>query len=415
VGPDGTIGVETSDIGASGTPIRVGGYMAQSVTDCDGVEVQTPHTMAHEFGHILGLPDFYVAAEGIEPHRRHWTIGCFGLMGAGAWGCGSGARTDDSGPAHFSPLSRHWLGWLQFQEVGEVTDQEFVLDPVQTSEQALRIPLAPGSPESFLIEYRPRYGFDSTLPDDGVLIYHFDASGLPIHRWASTDVVPYYYHLVEADADDALRTVETRGGNRGVAGDMFARGGADDALSNLTTPSTRHHLGLPSTVVIHSIRVENGQARIRLTTAPAISADAVDVPAHATALAPYTARFRLSGGSPPYQAVQPPEGFAMAGLSLQIENGNELVVSGSPATAGPFLARLAAVDAAGAGWWFPLHLTVSDAQLSDDALIGALTLPSPLGLGEAARSYLDVTGNDNGDFDVGDLRAYILRMRGITP
>ena len=411
VGPDGTPGVATEDIGASGLPIRVAGYLAQSVTDCDGVEVQGPHTTAHEFGHVLGLPDFYVQAEGIESHLRHWTIGCFGLMGGGAWGCGSGVRTDDLGPSHFSPLARHWLGWLQFQEVGIVTDQEYVLDPVQTTEQALRVPLAPGSAEYFLIEYRPRLGFDTTLPDDGVLIYHYDASGLPVHRWTSSEPPPYYHHLVEADGDDGLRKVEARGGNRGVAGDMFGRAGVEDALSNLTTPSTRHHLGLPSTLVIHSIRVENGQARIRLSTTPRIDSAPISTPAQATALAPYEARIRLMGGTPPYEAVEPPDGFAMAGLSLRIENGDELVVAGSPTTAGFFLARLSAIDAAGNGWWQSLTLQVTDAELSDDVLLDALTLPAPVGLDEAGRGYLDSTGNDNGQVDVGDLRAYIQRTR----
>ncbi len=137
----------TDDARANGGSIRVNDYTIQSAMDCGGAKIQTATTMAHELGHVLGLPDLYDRSQGLLPEERRWVVGCWSLMAAGAWGCGTSNREAWVRPTHMGAWEKSRLGWLSGVEVvGRVLDQEFVLEPVQSSEQALRIPLETGFP-----------------------------------------------------------------------------------------------------------------------------------------------------------------------------------------------------------------------------------------------------------------------------
>ncbi|MBM4183525.1 MAG: M6 family metalloprotease domain-containing protein [Gemmatimonadetes bacterium] len=142
----------TNDIGVRGDTIRIQDYITQGATDCAGTGVQGAGTLAHEFGHALGLPDYYhwldVSAGALG---RRWVLGCWELMAAGSWGCGSSADvTGTFGPTHFTAPLKQQLGWLDYVNVGEVWNQVVELDPVQSSAKALRVPMGTSGRE-FLI------------------------------------------------------------------------------------------------------------------------------------------------------------------------------------------------------------------------------------------------------------------------
>lgn len=123
-------------------------------------------TIAHEIGHLFGLPDLYDRGDTTKG------IGTWGLMGYGSWGAASG--TDDTTrPVHMTAYSKYRLG---------------VLDPeIVSSRDALELPPIEEHPvahmirdgledtnEYFLLEYRKRTGLDADLPGDGILIWHVD-------------------------------------------------------------------------------------------------------------------------------------------------------------------------------------------------------------------------------------------------
>ena len=251
----------TNDSSPAGEPIEINDYIVQSAVTCDGVEIQNAATIAHELGHVLGLPDLYDATDGIQPEQRRWVVGCWGLMAAGAWGCGQVDRSLWQRPTHMSPWSKGRLGWVTEEVVGEVQDQEFTLGPVQTTGDVLKIPLTPT--EFLQVEYRPAMAFDVNLPASGVLVYHIDTE-LPLRPCRSCPKV-YQVALVEADANRRLVRPALQGGNRGEAGDAFGTQGPS-RLSNSTNPSTRLNSGNSSSVTIYSIAVIDGAARIRLST-----------------------------------------------------------------------------------------------------------------------------------------------------
>jgi M6 family metalloprotease-like protein len=246
----------------NGQPILVNDYIIQSTVVCSGTRVQTAAVIAHELGHVLGLPDLYDATGGILPSQRRWVIGCWGLMAAGAWGCGEPGPSDDElMPTHMIPWSKQRLGWISPRVAGSVLGEEFVLRPVQTSGDVLQIPISHSA--HLHVEYRPRQGFDRDLPASGIVIYHVDTAK-PLLPCASCPR-EYQVSILEADGNDSLIRSFQQGGNRGEAGDAWGWN-ALGRLDNGTHPSTRRLGGVPSDVAIYDVRIENGEARMRIST-----------------------------------------------------------------------------------------------------------------------------------------------------
>lgn len=398
-------GWPTDDIGQSGLPIRVGPYFTQGVTDCGGVAVQGPNVMAHEYGHLLGLPDIYQAVDGIEPEKRHWNIGCFGLMGAGSWGCGTGSKAESFGPVHLSVLMKNWLGWMEIEAVGQVREKTFWLEPAQSTGRGLSIDL--GGWEYFLLEYRPRIGFDQDLPAGGVLLYHYDEA------WDERSVPSWLppaklYHLVEADSDHALRKTAAQGGNRGVAEDVFGLPGRTGPYSSAQGPvRLLTHEGRAVPVTLHEMVVEEGGARARvvLSTHPDPAVMAAETTAGLRILdeGPVVT-LRLAGGALPYMVTPTSPDFDVTAQAV----GTTVLVEGRALAAGDVALTLQVRDALGRAVDLEVPVAVGDISMTTAELVDAALLST----GDAlARDYLDARGNRNGQPDVGDLRA-VLRVGG---
>ena len=122
------------------------------------------------------------------------------------------------------------------------------------------------------------------------------------------------------------------------------------------------------------------------------------------------------------------EGGLQHSLTLSVENANAPVtwslisgafpqqmtlasdgtIMGTPLVAGEFPLTLRAVDAIGLQAFLPLTLSVGDPDLAVDALASAFLHSGPL-LSAKTREYLDNEGNQNNFYDLGDLRAFVLR------
>jgi M6 family metalloprotease-like protein len=386
----------TADTGASGEPIRVDDYIIQGATECGG-ELMRPATIAHELGHVLGQPDLYDATAGLLPEQRRWVIGCWELMSAGSWGCGTSPSSGR--PTHMGAWTAGRLGWRSPLVVGDVRDREFVLRPAISSGEVLRVPLSPR--EYLELEYRRAEGFDGDLPASGVLVYHVE-TGRPFHPCLACNG-SYAVQLVEADANGTLVRTQPEGGNRGEPGDAFAVRGAA-ALSNATTPGTRTNAGAVTTVTIHAIAVDAaaGVARVRLTTsaAPAVVAD----PAGAALFSPYAGAVRVAGGALPY--TWSVSGALPAGL--QATPGAESVaISGTPLAMGSWPLQVRVTDALGTTATGVATLTVGEPLFAVERLVQPFLATTAPPLTDPERAWLDDAGNRNGRYDVGDLRKWL--------
>ncbi len=395
----------TEDVGFDGTPILLLGYTITSATDCTGETLQTAGVVSHEFGHVLGLPDLYHPIDGIEPQNRRWVLGCWGLMAAGSWGCGDGSTRGDSfGPTHFSPWSKEQLGWVQWIEVGDVFDEEFVLGPAQQSRQALWVPLDDDGVEFLVLEYRPQTGFDANLPSSGVLMYHWDTEG--VRRPDRGTGVEYLFAVVEADGRTDLRLTALNGGNRGEASDAWGLDVSLVLLNNETSPGTRRHAGsAPSRVTVHSIAVAGGEARVHLTTSrvPGI----VDVGAlpDGSQFNPYTGRLTIAGGLMPYTAFID-DALPSRGMTVATDR-MELVVGGAPELMGDFDLSVGIEDSQGNVRIVVVPLTVGEFVMTLERALTPFLDSQAVPLNAGERLILDSRGNDNGFYDIGDLRAFL--------
>lgn len=99
---------------------------------------------AHEFGHDLGLPDYYDTAGG-ENGSAFWT-----LMSSGSWlshGANAPAGGEGIGtvPGLMGPEEKLYLGWLDYTEVNAGTKGTYTLGPSQhtydRADQALKVNL----------------------------------------------------------------------------------------------------------------------------------------------------------------------------------------------------------------------------------------------------------------------------------
>jgi immune inhibitor A len=142
----------------------------------------TVGVFAHEFGHVLGLPDLY------DRDGSTYGIGWFGIMAAGSWGDGNGQGLPGEYPTHFCAWSKYQLGFVSPVEISRhgVTRLEGELI-ANTADNAVAYRLLedPNGPdwnwsggigEYFLVENRFRRNFDISLPGDGLLILHCDDS-----------------------------------------------------------------------------------------------------------------------------------------------------------------------------------------------------------------------------------------------
>ena len=398
----------TDDVGIDGDTIFVNDYITQSVSDCTGQVVQDASTIAHEFGHALGLPDYYhPTVSGIGPEGRRWVMGCWALMAGGAWGCGRiGESREVFGPTHLQAHSKHFLGWVEYMDIGEVWNAEVVLDPVQTSGVALRVPMGDQGTEYFIAEYRAQYGFDEQLPAEGVLMYKQDLQAARRPNPASSD--SYFLTLLEQDGNRGLVRNHLDGGDRGVAGDAWGVSGVSSKLNAETIPELRLSSGGRTPIMVHEVYVEGGQARLLISTGrtpkliPPAQSFAV------TRIRSFLESVRIAGGTGPYAAT----GTLPDGVFLST-GGDELFVAGSVVEEGPYDLVLSVEDALGnrsdeivVALSAPIEWTVEVVNLLQRLLQSD---SAPLTSGEL--DYLDSVGNQSGAYDVGDLRKW-LREQG---
>ena len=121
-------------------------------------------TFAHEYSHVLGLPDLY--SHNVSYHG----IGDWGLMATG-----SHNKKNISGdlPAHMSAWSKIELGWIEPIQVTDYIPSAKIY--ASSTDKANVYKFGTGN-EYFLIENRQQIGFDAGLPASGLAIWHIETS-----------------------------------------------------------------------------------------------------------------------------------------------------------------------------------------------------------------------------------------------
>ncbi|CAM3903548.1 M6 family metalloprotease domain-containing protein [Mesobacillus thioparans] len=218
---------------------------------------------AHEFGHALGLPDFYDTLYSSEG------VGNYSMMAGGSWmRYPDKAEYGGNSPTHFDPFSKVFLGWANPIEVTPKSGvKEITLPAVNkaTADNGIVKMEVPGSngTEYFLFENMQQDGFNKGMVRQGkdahgLVAWHVDENVINLYQTAgfrpnnvenwmnkrfqynqsqtasNGDVVTHYgLSVLQADGKYDLE----KNLNRGDAGDFFKSG------SKITPVSGNVHTG----------------------------------------------------------------------------------------------------------------------------------------------------------------------------
>lgn len=191
-------------------------HISPGVWGTSGSNIGRIGVIAHETGHFFGLADHYDTDGGGEG------IGSWGLM-ANSW--------DFNGtqlcPPHFSAWSKIALGWVTPTVISQ--PGQYSINQAELNAEIYRINSGFGSGEYLLIENRQRTGFDCTISQGGLAIWHIDdntgynTEGYPGQGSWPANGNHYRIALLQADG---LFDLE-RGNDRGDSTDMHHGAGVD--------------------------------------------------------------------------------------------------------------------------------------------------------------------------------------------
>lgn len=191
-----------------------------SSTKIDGIG-----TFAHEFSHVLGLPDYYST----NPYASYFGMGSWSLMDYGCYA--------DNGytPAGYTAYDKMTLGWIDDIPEPEPASH-LTLTPMNQgsaeTDQAYRL-IGENENEYYVLENRARIKWDQHLPAEGLLIYHVNYNK---RRWDYNTVNaqnPLCMALVAADNARSTFTEST---------DLFPLNSVD-AFTDTSTPAATLYTG----------------------------------------------------------------------------------------------------------------------------------------------------------------------------
>lgn len=150
-------------------PLKLDGLKLEGVgfvPEKQGKKLTSMGLLAHEFGHLLGLPDLY------DTDGTSYGVGNWDLMGHGNW-LGRNSRGDS--PAFLSAWSKNLLGWIKVKQLTESTENI----TVKSADKSNVIYKVGSGKEHFLIENRQEgiiSSFDEKIPGSGLFVWHIDES-----------------------------------------------------------------------------------------------------------------------------------------------------------------------------------------------------------------------------------------------
>lgn len=385
----------TGSVTTSGDTVLIDDYIVQGVEACGSGRIDDAGIIVHETGHLLGLPDLYDTS---DPAARS-PVGDWGLMATGNY-------NEPTAPAHLGAWSRSFLGWADVRLVEHLEEQELALHPVETTGDVLWLPFRE-SGEHYLLEHRAPIGSDVHLYRQGLLIWYVNPDVVEQGLSGNTVNIDLGRPGVALVQADGAREME-RGVNRGDEGDPWPGSRARTTFGRTTQPAARSPLdGRAAGLRLEDIALEQEEGRVRFrvlavdSEPPAIEPDSLPLLAEGAQVEVSFVLALPGAADGDAWSVADPDGLAERGLALTTQGvlhgrlegrGNlSLVVQAEAVTASGKATVSRAYEAR------VLPLPAMDASVVVDALLTGEPLSPMIG------QYLDVVGNGDGAFDLGDL------------
>ena len=222
-------------------------------------------TACHEFGHAMGLPDFYDTD--YDDNGEAGGLYDYSLMCSGSY------NNEGRTPPYFNIEERIMLGWQQpsiIQEYG--LSGSYTLTSV--SNNVAYKSLTDQENEYFVYECRSKTGWDAYIPEAGLIVYHVDKSartvsildyyGNTINKTASSLWSDWgTYNSINENGDHPCFYVVPAGaqGNLNYNGSQWAFTGASGRMSFTGTSWN----GVASDIHLSNISYSNNQVTLYAT------------------------------------------------------------------------------------------------------------------------------------------------------
>jgi M6 family metalloprotease-like protein len=156
-----------------------------------GTNLTNIGVVCHEFGHSLGLPDYYDTD--YETNGQGFDLGKWDIMADGCW------NNQGASPAGINVMGKSQMGWITLTELNNPAD--IINMPNAMQNQIGYKIFSPVANEYFILENRQKVGFDAYIPGNGLLIYHFDGNNWPSMR--NKYATHQCYDIEEADGTES--------------------------------------------------------------------------------------------------------------------------------------------------------------------------------------------------------------------
>lgn len=147
-------------------------------------------TFVHEFSHTMGLKDHYCVAA--SDCHDDFSNNAYQAPGAHAWDVMSTGMYNNGGgkPVGYSAFEKEFMGWMSYTTLSSSSGVT-VLEGLNSSNQAYKVPVSGKADEWYVIENRQQSGWDASLPNHGLLIWHIDYDQTAWNQDVLNDVVSH--------------------------------------------------------------------------------------------------------------------------------------------------------------------------------------------------------------------------------
>jgi M6 family metalloprotease-like protein len=362
---------------------------------CDSTRIMPIGTAGHESGHGLDLPDLYDIR--------------FFSEGIGEWGLmGSGNYSSPFSPSRMEAWSLSQLGWVTVAPITQ--NGTYVLGPAPTADSAYVVRVQGSNPrgEYFLLENREAVLADTALIrrecgrsnnpvgcGGGLLVWHVDSMQVANNGFHVSNLVNYGpIHGVELAQADGLSNLDRDPNtdplaNRGDAGDPYPGVTGNTAFGWGTKPaatknSDRSFVGF----MVDSVRLlaPNGAVAFRLRFGVGLT---------------YAA---TAGGTVRASPAADTSGSFLA-------PGSSVTLTATPNAGGRFAGWSGDTTATSAVLTLPMahsyNVTATFLRPLATADVVAQLLTGTSSLTPTDLNALDLLGNNNGRFDIGDFLSWV--------
>jgi M6 family metalloprotease-like protein len=415
-----------------GQNVKISDYILEpgvgGASSCNVTEIMPIGTVAHETGHGFGLPDLYDTGFATEG------VGEYSLMGAGNY-------SSPFSPSRMDAWSLSQLGWVTLVPLGTSGAYTFGAGATSDTVFVVRPTGANTRGESFLFENRQAVQSDSAMLrihcqvwyrassppascGGGLLVWHVDSTQLAQHGINGDNRVNagaiHGLALLQADGFGNLDwnpngrcTGSPVAGcsNRGDAGDLYPGPTGNRALGSTTQPNDLLNTGLCSGLRVDSVSqvVPNGSMRLVLGLG---RADSLVITTAAQLVGgqwgyAYGLTLGVSCGTGSVGWVVD-SGATPPGLTLT----NAGLLSGAPTDTGTYTFRTTVTSGVSTARR-AFTLRVSEPALTLQQVL-ALAFQGQGTTTDDQHRYLDLQGNANGTFDLGDVLRWLERTGNVA-